>query len=145
MFCGAHLVKEPPFGPLEVLEKSKRANPSPNSWTRELVSNSHSNQTLGPAPARGLAPEVRAFPKPGGLEWTAQMLCCAANCIVMLGSLPVFAHEGLGREDNGRKAITKKVCRFLCEISVLEGSNSGCKASGKHGMMELLPPPCLTP
>ncbi|CAK9055295.1 CSD domain-containing protein [Durusdinium trenchii] len=39
---------------------------------------------------------VRAFPKPGGLEWTAQMLCCAANCIVMLGSLPVFAHEGLG-------------------------------------------------
>jgi len=40
--------------------------------------------------------EVRVFPSPGGLEYTAQMLCCAANGIVTLGSLPVFAHAGLG-------------------------------------------------
>lgn len=39
---------------------------------------------------------VHVFPSPGGLEYTAQMLCCAANGIVTLGSLPVFAHEGLG-------------------------------------------------
>lgn len=40
--------------------------------------------------------EVHVFPSPGGLEYTAHMLCCAANGIVSLGSLPVFAHEGLG-------------------------------------------------
>jgi len=39
---------------------------------------------------------VHVFPSPGGLEYTAHMLCCAANGIVSLGSLPVFAHEGLG-------------------------------------------------
>ena len=40
--------------------------------------------------------EVRVFPSPGGLEYTAHMLCCTANGIVTLGSLPVFAHAGLG-------------------------------------------------
>lgn len=39
---------------------------------------------------------ARAFPSPGGLELTAQILTSASNSIACVGSLPVFASQSLG-------------------------------------------------
>ena len=41
------------------------------------------------------------------------MLCCAANSIVMLGSLPVFIHEGLG----GPAGDVEPLMRMIMESS----------------------------
>ncbi|CAE7290032.1 unnamed protein product [Symbiodinium natans] len=45
---------------------------------------------------------AKVFPSPGGLELTAQILTSAANCLVSMGSLPVFATHSLGACVNRR-------------------------------------------